>query len=288
MTLDIKLDREPVVPKDAATIILVRDGVAGLEVFCVERSKQSRFVGGAIVFPGGKLDPSDYDEAWAPLTTDPRATTAGHSEPFTKDDAHLRALAIAACRETLEEATLLFVRGEKKVTDAELLALRETLTEEPGALRSFLTAHGLQLDLGELHAFARWVTPTAEARRFDTRFFLGVAPAEQTGRHDDYETTASFWARPADILARNAKNEVTLLPPTNRSLTLLADCADTKAAIALSAAANLSPICPRIVPAGDSVAIVLPGDPEHDVREPRVPGHSRFVKRGDQWLPSDA
>ena len=287
MTLDIKLDREPVVPKDAATIILVRDGVAGLEVFCVERSKQSRFVGGAIVFPGGKLDPSDHDAAWAPLTTDPRATTAGHSEPFADDAAHLRALAIAACRETLEEATLLFVRGDKKPTDAELLALREKLTTEPGALRAFLTEHALQLDLGALHAFARWTTPTAEARRFDTRFFLAIAPPEQTGKHDDVETTASFWARPADILDRNARNEVTLLPPTNRSLTLLGECADTKAAIALCAAANLSPICPRIVPTGDTVAIVLPGDPEHDVREPRVPGPSRFVKRGDQWLPSD-
>ena len=206
----------------------MRDGNDGLEVFCVERSKQSRFVGGAIVFPGGKLDPSDYDEAWAPLTTDPRETTAGHSEPFTKDAAHLRALAIAACRETLEEATLLFVHGAKKPTDAELLALREKLTTEPGALRAFLTEHGLKLDLGALHAFARWTTPTAEARRFDTRFFLSVAPAE-----------------------------------------------------------NLSPICPRIVPTGDAVAIVLPGDPEHDVRESRVPGPSRFVKRGDQWLPSD-
>lgn len=287
MTLDIKLDREPVVPRHAATVILVRDGVEGLEVFCVERSKQSRFVGGAIVFPGGKLDPSDHDAAWAPLTTDPRVITAGHSEPFTKDAAHLRALAIAACRETLEEATLLFVCGARKVTDAELLALRERLTTAPSALRDFLTEHGLKLDLGALHAFARWTTPTAEARRFDTRFFLGVAPAEQTGKHDDFETTASFWARPEDILDRNTRNEVTLLPPTNRSLTLLATCADTDAAIALCAAANLSPICPRIVPMGDTVAIVLPGDPEHDVREARVPGPSRFVKRGDQWLPSD-
>lgn len=288
MTLDIDLERQTVTPKDAATIILVRDGIEGLEVFCVERSKQSRFVGGAVVFPGGKVDPSDLEDAWSTLTTDPRATTAGHAEPFATDALHLRALAIAACRETLEEAALLFSAGEKRVTDAELLALREQCTTEPDALRVYLANNELKLDLGALHAFSRWVTPTAEARRYDTRFFLGVAPPEQTGAHDDFETTSSFWATPRSILDRNDRAEVTLLPPTHRSLSILAGAADVKGALALAAAADLSPIVPRAVKTDAGLALVLPGDPLHDVREPRSPGATRFVQRGKQWLPESS
>lgn len=288
MTLDIDLDRQTVTPKDAATIILIRDGASGLEVFAVERSKQSRFVGGAVVFPGGKLDPSDLSDAWTTLTTDPRETTTGHTEPFATDALHLRALAIAACRETLEEAALLFASGTKKVTDEELLALRTECTTEPDALRVYLANKDLKLDLGALHAFARWVTPTAEARRYDTRFFLGVAPPEQSGAHDDFETTSSFWATPQALLDRNERGEVTLLPPTHRSLAILAGAKDVQAALALAAAANLSPIVPRAVKTDGGLALVLPGDPLHDVREPRSPGATRFVQRDKQWLPASS
>ena len=290
--LDLKADREAVTPKDAATLVLVRaapglvDGSGdGIEVFCVERNKQSRFMGGAIVFPGGKLDGSDVLASWTPLTTPPRLPTRS-AIAFTSTDAHFRSLAIAGARETLEEAAILHVH-DGNVTQDELFVLRRELETVPDALRSFLAARRLRLDLGALHPFARWITPEAESRRFDARFFVAIAPAGQTGLHDERETMASFWASPTEVLRRFEAGEVQLMPPTHRTIAMLAGCASTAAVLAMADASCLDPICPRLVKhtdaAGDTMALVLPGDPAHDVREQRVPGESRYVLRGDRW-----
>lgn len=297
--LDLKLDRAAAPPKDAATIVLVRDVAAGrgVELFCVERSKQSRFLGGAIVFPGGKLDASDASGEWATLVTDARAPVRPPAVPFTNDADHLRALAIAACRETLEEAAMLHVAGASRgVTQDDLFALRARLASDPGALRAFLLEAGLRLDLQALHPLARWVTPEAEARRYDARFFVAVAPPGQTGAHDEHETMASFWASPAEVLRRWEAGEVQVAPPTHCTLALLASCTTTDAVLELAAGSCLDPICPRLVRAAprdaagadETLALALPGDPEHEVREPRVPGPSRYVLRGDRWLAEDA
>ena len=283
--LDLKSDREPVATKDAATLVLVRAGGDGIEVFCVERNKQSRFMGGAIVFPGGKLDASDVLAEWTPLTTPPRLPTRG-SIPFTSSDAHFRSLAIAGARETLEEAAILHVH-DGKVNQDELFALRKQLEALPDALRAFLSKRALRLDLGALHPFARWITPEAESRRFDARFFVAVVPEGQTGAHDERETMASFWASPAEILRRFEVSEVQLMPPTHRTIAMLADCTSTQAVLAMADSTCLEPICPRLVPhkdsQGETMALVLPGDPEHAVREARAPGESRYVLRGDRW-----
>jgi 8-oxo-dGTP pyrophosphatase MutT (NUDIX family) len=295
--LDLKLDRAKTVPKDAATIVLVRDA-AGLELFCVERSKQSRFLGGAIVFPGGKLDVADALEDWASRTTAPYAPSPSRasSTPFATDEAHLRALAVAACRETLEEAAMLHVhrslRSRFAPTDQELLALRERMKTEPAALRSFLSERSLLLDLGALHPLSRWVTPEAESRRYDARFFVAVAPPDQAGTHDDHETTASFWASPEEILRRWEAGEVQVAPPTHRTLMLLASCKTTQDVLALADASCLDPICPRLVRQTtdtlETLALALPGDPEHEVQARRIDGPSRYVLRGDRWLAEDA
>lgn len=286
---DLKPDR-PVAALDAATVILVRDGEGGLEVFCVERSKKSRFLGGAVVFPGGRLDASDAADAWRALTTPPRAPAS--SGAFSTDEAHLRALAVAAARETLEEAAMLHVTGGEGVTQGELLALRSRLDAEASALRAFLGERGLLLDLAALYPLARWITPEAEARRFDTRFFVAAAPRGQVGSHDSHETMASFWATPAEVIRRWAEGEVQVAPPTHATLALLSGCPDAGAALALSASSCLDPILPGVVrhadAAGETLALTLPGDPEHEVREARVPGPSRYVLRGDRWQPEGA
>lgn len=288
--LDLKLDRAASPPKDAATIVLVRDARGGVEVFCVERSKQSRFLGGAIVFPGGKLDPTDAADEWSSLATAARKPREG-TIPFTTDDRHLRALAVAASRETLEEAAMLHVRGGA-VTQEELFLLRTRLSSDPAALRSFLRERELKLDLEALHPLARWITPEAEARRYDARFFVAVAPSGQTGAHDDRETMASFWATPGEVLRRWERGEVQVAPPTHCTLAQLASCPTTEAVLALAAASCLDPICPRLVPQSDgatqTLALTLPGDPEHEVKERRVGGPSRYVLRGDRWQAEDA
>lgn len=288
LVLDLKADREPALPKDASTLVLVRPEATGggIEVFCVERNKQSRFMGGAIVFPGGKLDGSDVLAEWTPLTTPPRLPTRG-TVPFTSSDAHFRSLAIAGARETLEEAAMLHVR-DGQVTQDELFVLRKELAAAPEALRAFLSKRRLRLDLGALHPFARWITPEAEPRRFDARFFVALAPEGQVGFHDEHETMASFWASPAEVLRRFEAGEVQLMPPTHRTIQVLAGCATTSAVLAMAETSCLDPICPKLVPhkddAGETMALVLPGDPEHGVREERVAGGSRYVLRGERWL----
>jgi 8-oxo-dGTP pyrophosphatase MutT (NUDIX family) len=276
--LDIEVGREGPPPRDAATLIVVRDAPDGIEVFCVERNKKSRFLGGAIVFPGGKLDEADRDAAWA-----------AHTTP-TDDDA-FRALGVTACREALEEAAILPVEGGV-VTHEDLLALRTRVDAKETTLLAFLAERSLRLDLAGLHPFARWLTPLVEARRYDTRFFLTVAPAGQIGAHDDFETMSSFWAAPEKLLARFLAGEVQLAPPTHRTLEFLARFAGVTEAIAATRAASLEVICPTLVPHKDpngeeTMALVLPGDPEHEIKESRVVGRSRYVLRAGRWLPEN-
>jgi 8-oxo-dGTP pyrophosphatase MutT (NUDIX family) len=296
--LDLDRNRQAVAPRDAATLLVARNATSpsggpagGIEVFCVER-RRGGFLGGAVVFPGGQLDPSDLDPNWDSASTPPRSTAV----PIAADDAALRGLAIAACREALEEAAILPLVGPA-LAHEELLTWQARLAQRsPGqadeTLLPLLAARGLRLDLGALHPFARWVTPIAEARRFDTRFFLFVSDDALIGAHDDNETTASFWASPAEVLAGHATGSLVLAPPTHRTLEVFARARDTAHAVAIADGSCLEPICPLVVqqrdPAGDTVAIVLPGDPEHDVREPRVPGRSRYVLRGGRFLSEDA
>jgi 8-oxo-dGTP pyrophosphatase MutT (NUDIX family) len=310
--LDIDPDRKGPVPLDAATLVVIRDvdaprdlrssrsvsaasmapppiSAKGVEVFCVERSKQSGFLGGAIVFPGGKLDASDLDPTWKKLTTPPRETTT----PIAADDATLRGLSIAACREALEEAALLPVAGGILLHE-DLVELRQRLTAKTTTLRAFLEERWLLLDLGLLQPFARWVTPLIESRRYDTRFFLVAAPPGQLGAHDDHETMSSFWASPSDVLARFDAGTVQLAPPTHRTLELLSSATSVFDAFQRMSASSLDVVCPELVKhvdattGVDTMALVLPGDPEHGVRESRVAGASRFVLRDGRWLPEVA
>jgi 8-oxo-dGTP pyrophosphatase MutT (NUDIX family) len=277
--LDLKMDREGPPPRDAATLLLVRDTPSGIEVFCVERHKKSGFMGGAIVFPGGKLDDADRDAAWSSLA------------PDDASDEATRALKIAACREALEEAAILPVAGGALAHD-ELLALRTRIAAGEESLTAFLARKKLTLDLTALHPFARWVTPIAEARRFDTRFFVVSAPPGQHGAHDDHETTSSFWARPRDVLARFDAGQVQLAPPTHRTLEIFAELPTASDVITRAGTLSLEPICPVLVKhtdaRGETMALVLPGDPEHAIRDARTPGLSRFVLRGDRFFPENA
>jgi len=284
--LDLDPSRAAVPPRDASTLVVVRDAPGGgIEVFCVERQKAG-FLGGAVVFPGGKLDPGDLDAGWVGLANRPREWQA----PVTADEPALRGLAIAACREALEEAAILPVQGAPMV-HVELVEWRERIARKETSLRALLEARGLQLDLSALRPLARWITPVSETRRFDTRFFLYVADASLTGAHDDHETTASFWAPPGEVLRRFASRKLQLAPPTHRTLEVLADARSTSEAVAIAARACLEPICPRLFTyrdaLGETMALALPGDPEHDIPDARSPGASRFVLRGDRFVPED-
>jgi 8-oxo-dGTP pyrophosphatase MutT (NUDIX family) len=260
-------------PRDAATVILLRESADEVEVFSVERSKGSRFLGGAVVFPGGKVDDADAEVPSLP------SLRVAHGEIV--DARRERAIAVAACRELMEEAGVVPTRAEPEKAALVVAALAQGMP-----LGDALAHAEVQLDLALLHPFARWITPEAEPRRFDARFFLLAMPAGQEAKHDGHETTTSFWAPPREVLARFARGEIQLAPPTTRCLELLANVESLEAAFALAKRQSPEPICPRFVP-GDPPMLTLPGDPAHELSERRVEGTTRFVLRDGRFVSED-
>src|SRR5262249_195937 len=160
--------------------------------------------------------------------------------------------------------------------------LRTRLGADPSALRSWLTERGLRLDLEALHPLSRWITPVGEGRRYDTRYFVAIAPAGQDGAHGGPGTMASFWGTPAGIPRARDAGEVQLAPATDRTLAELGAFRSSEEVLAFAQTSSLEPICPLLVRhavAGseDTLALTLPGDPAHDVTEVRVSGPSRYV-----------
>lgn len=260
--LDFDPERQAVTPRDAATVVVVRETSAGLEVFCVQRHARSGFLGGAVVFPGGKVDASDRSEQWQDLSSDlsPRVRS------FGPDEATARAFAVAALRELLEEAAILPVAGAR-LDGQETALLRSELANRASsegdapAFAALLRERGLRADTSRLEALARWITPAAESRRYDTRFYILPAPDQQHGAHDRHETTDSFWATPREVLARWERGEFFLAPPTSRMLGLLLTAPDIRSALAIAAAQSLDPVCPFFTMDGDQGVLALPGDP---------------------------
>jgi len=272
----------PAPPRAASTVIVLRPSASGPEVFCVRRHQKSAFLGGAVVFPGGKVDPEDSAPAWTEglSATAPAARATLMEGP----DANAITLAVAACRESLEEAAI--VPLDRALPAAEILAMRAELTA--GApFADTLRKRDVRLAIDALIPWGRWVTPEAEQRRFDARFYLLALPDMQQGEHDEREVTHSFWAQPAEVLRRFLAGEIFLAPPTCRTVELLADCPTIESAVALASEQSLLPICPRFVFDEKAPYLALPGDPSHEIPEKRVAGKSRFVLRDARFLSED-
>jgi 8-oxo-dGTP pyrophosphatase MutT (NUDIX family) len=267
--LDFDPNRVPVTPRPAATILLLRDRSGELEVCVMQRSKQSSFMGGAVVFPGGRIEPADAAPEWNEVIE--------RGEGAWWDDEG-RAARVAACREALEEVGLAPIPG---VTRDDLAALRKTPT--PAALAE----RGRKLDLAALIPFSRWVTPEAESRRFDARFFLARAPEGVEPISDDHEAVRVLYASPSQLLAQFERDEIALFPPTHRSLELLAGVRSVNDAFALAASSSLEVICPRFLIDDGAPVLALPGDPKHEVSQRRVAGGSRYVLVDGRWASRD-
>ena len=161
------------------------------------------------------------------------------------------------------------------------------------AARELAEEANVVVDPATLVPFARWITPSAEGKRFDARFFVAAAPVDQVARHDSVETVDALWAMPADVLARYERGELKLPPPTIRNLEDLANHVTVDAALAWARGCTVAAILPKLVPLGDTLAIVLPWDPEYSalpgegmVIEPTHPvarPPSRFVLSEGRW-----
>ena len=184
-------------PRDSATVVLLRDGATGLEVFLLKRSGLSDTFGEAYVFPGGKLDAHDCSPAaLRALDTDASTLSGQLGEPALPPEL-AAGLFVAALRELYEEAGVLLAHGPSRPASA-----------QPADWQAWLdggAAAGARLLASHMAPWSRWITPRMAAlskKRFDTRFFLALAPDDQVARHDNFETTASIWLSPREALQR--------------------------------------------------------------------------------------
>jgi len=228
---------EVLVPRAAATVMLLRDGADGPEVFMMRRTLNAAFVGGFYVFPGGAVD--DADRAAEVEARCTGLTDADASEQLSIPSGGL-AYWVAAVRECFEEAGVLLAAG----ADGTLVHFGEPEMEErfetyrravhsgERRLIDICADEGLRLAVGDIEYVSHWITPAGEPRRFDTRFFVARAPIGQEPLHDDHETIASLWVRPADALTRQQAGELQMITPTITHLEYLVPFATTEEAMA--------------------------------------------------------
>jgi 8-oxo-dGTP pyrophosphatase MutT (NUDIX family) len=228
------------VPRDAATVCLLRDGADGLQVFLMRRTTSMAFAAGMHVFPGGAVEASD---SHVPLAG--RADLDAVAARTFSDDP--RAMLVAAARETFEECGVLIAvdaGGATAAVDDDLEVERASLDSGGLSFASILERRGLVVDDAAIVPFSHWVTPEVEDRRYDTRFFMTVQPSGQQAVYIAGESDRSAWWRPADALTASAEGRMAMLPPTAATLTLLASYADAATALAAAATVAVAPILP--------------------------------------------
>lgn len=267
----------------SASVVLLRDGAAGLEVFLLKRHGLSDVLGGAYVFPGGKVDREDAE--WLDrLDAAPDQLHARLGEPELPV-AQAAGLFVAAVREVFEETGVLFA----PVTGSAARAAWAQLREGP-RFDELLAPWNLRLAVSALHPWSRWVTPVVGGvvrKRFDTRFFVATVPPDQEPTHDSHEAIASAWLAPREALQQYWDRQIDLAPPQIMGLAHLARQRDVAGVIA--AAQARTPPCIRPEPIEQDGARVLcyPGDPRHPVAQRALPGPTRLCWRNQRFEPDD-
>lgn len=253
----------------AATILLLRDA-RQLEVLMVERHAEISFAGGALVFPGGRIDAGDRDPAWA-----------AQCDHFNGCPLTERAPRIAAIREAFEETGVLLARRNGEVigaAEAEALApWRKRVEADDRLFLQMIAGERLSLAVDALHLFARW-RPGKEVshRRYDTWFFAAAAPAEQRASADGGEATEVLWTTPAGALADYEAGRRKMIFPTRRNVELLAQSESAKAAFHFAAMRTIRPVEPRIVERDGAQFLTIPGDLGYPVTEEALERAVRF------------
>lgn len=258
-----------VLPRPAATTLIVRDGEPGLEVLMVRRSMQASFMPGAYVFPGGAVDVADGSDAHAAACDESAGQITRRIGAVTHVGEAALAYAVAALRECFEECGLwLGAPDHHAPTDGGWAGLRARLNAgEP--LAALATAAGGPLATSALHPWSHWVTPVGLPKRFDTLFFVARAPAGQVPEVDAGETTALAWVHPPAALVAQACGEFQMEFATVRTVESLLPFAATGSAALLSHAAAheaLPPLHPRLQRGADGriIGVLLPGQPGYD------------------------
>ena len=254
--------------RPASTVVLLRPSITRFDVFLVRRHDKVAFMGGAYVFPGGRVDDADraFDET--------------------------NAFQLAAIRELFEEAGVLLARaaGGKAVMVAggeqasRFRDYRVALAEGSMTLREVMDRERLEADIDALVLFAHWITPEIEIKRFDTRFFVAVVPSGQEAVHDERETTHGEWMDPADAVERCRREEIALPPPTWTTLRTMARFSNVNEVLQWARTRRVVSVQPGFIKNDELTMLTLPGDPTYPPLDGfETPEETRFILANGRW-----
>ena len=282
MDLNLEALNGPV--RDAATLVMLRDAPGGLEVFLIKRHGLSDVLGGAYVFPGGKVDAADaLMDMPAHLDTAGEQLRAALGEPGL-DVASAAGCYVTALREAFEETGVLFAHG----ADSAAAARATALVHGGRSFGDTIAQLGLRLATSELSPWVRWITPKLAAlssKRFDTRFFVAAVPPGQQPAHDNHEAVDSVWLSPRLALQQYWDHAIVLAPPQIMSLAHLGRHG-TVASVLAQAREGLPPLIePESFEQDGLRVLCYPGDERHSAAQRLLPGPTRLYYRNRRFEP---
>ena len=240
--LENETPKVPVKPIPAATVISLRDSPTGMEVLMVQRTKKADFAGGALLFPGGKVDDSDYEI----IKSDCCSLTDEIPD-------NLRAIRIAGVREMFEEAGLLFARahGEDKVINEDRAEqinnkYRTDLLQQKITFHDIVTTENLIVASDLLVPFAHWITPITGRKRFDTHFLVAKTPNGHIASHDGSETLDTIWIDPLSAIKEAEEGKRRVVFPTRMNLKKVSESKTAKAAIERARETPIVTVLPEV------------------------------------------
>jgi len=253
----------PAEPRDAATVVLLRPGSTGPEIYLLRRQTSMAFAGGMCVFPGGGVDPRDYaDELverglWAGPSPAEWASRLGVDEPKA------RALVCAAVRETFEESGVLLAGAGADEVVADTTgdgweADRVALESRELSMTAFLERRSLVLRTDLLGAWSGWLTPVFEPRRYRTWFFVAKLPDGQVTRDVSSESSSVTWTGAMDAVEQVERQEIGMMPPTWLTCLDVAQHADPDAVLAEARTRRVEMYTPEVVPDGEEFILSTP------------------------------
>ncbi|HET6459972.1 MAG TPA: hypothetical protein VFG29_04200 [Syntrophales bacterium] len=259
-----------VTPKDAATLILLRPSPVreanAFEVLMVLRHMDSKFVPGSYVFPGGCLDKDDYSPEVESLCTGIDSTKAQEILRNVSQKEKALGFWVAGIRETFEEVGLLLAYDNNR----ELIAFdsedrrrrfhsyRRKLQAGAITLSAMLRKEGLSIAADRLHYFSHWITPELLPLRYDVRFFIALAPANQEALHDGIELTRHVWLTPKKILDGFSRNEFDMVLPTLMTIEELSRWQTIREVMASTTNRKIEPILTVMVEEDGGIAEHMP------------------------------
>ncbi|HEY7642141.1 MAG TPA: hypothetical protein VH814_20585 [Steroidobacteraceae bacterium] len=263
---------QPVVPRPAATVMLLRQGSGSVEVLVIRRHEKLAFMGGMWVFPGGSVCAADASAAaFARIPVQSQTSCARlatlQGEPI--DAQACLALAVAACRETFEETGVLLASDTSGNQSSSALAARlqdrrRAIASQPELFAELLRTENLFLRVERLVYWAHWITPSVVPRRFDTRFFVASVPSDQSAVIDSTETVDHAWLSPAALIAAADAGGMSVSHPTLYNLmeldSSLQQHGSLQGLLAAAAKRDVVAILPKMVHE-EQTAMVLPWDP---------------------------